>query len=53
MTLCLFFLAPMSSVGIRNTNTVSSKKQKLEVQKQLKRVNKPALKTIEVISHFI
>ena len=53
MTLCLFFLAPMSSVGIRNTNTVSSKKQKLEVQKQLKRVNKPALKTIKVISHFI
>uniref|UniRef100_A0A7N2LD75 Neprosin PEP catalytic domain-containing protein n=1 Tax=Quercus lobata TaxID=97700 RepID=A0A7N2LD75_QUELO len=47
MTLCLFFLAPMSSVGIGNTNTVFSKKQKLEVRKQLKRVNKPALKTIE------
>ncbi|KAL0007048.1 hypothetical protein SO802_008550 [Lithocarpus litseifolius] len=47
MTLCLFFLAPMSSAGIKNTNTVFSKKQKVEVPKQLKRLNKPALKTIE------
>jgi len=47
MTLCLFFLAPMSSVGIRNTNTIFSKKQKLEVRQQLKRLNKPALKTIK------
>ncbi|KAM3685984.1 hypothetical protein ACB098_11G164900 [Castanea mollissima] len=49
MALCLFFLAPMSSVGIgiRDTNTVFSKKPKPEVWKQLKRLNKPALKTIE------
>ena len=53
MTLCLFFLAPMSSVGIRNTNTIFSKKQKLEVRQQLKRLNKPALKTIKVINHFL
>ncbi|KAL4600817.1 hypothetical protein ACB092_11G227300 [Castanea dentata] len=46
-TLCLFFLIPMSSVGIRNTNTNFDKKQKLEVQQQLKRLNKPALKTIK------
>ncbi|KAM4082520.1 hypothetical protein ACJW30_11G180800 [Castanea mollissima] len=37
VALCLFFLAPMSSVGIRNTNIAYSKKQKLE----------PALKTIK------
>ncbi|KAL0007046.1 hypothetical protein SO802_008548 [Lithocarpus litseifolius] len=48
MTFCLFFLAPMSSVGIRNTNIVSSKKQKLEVRQPLKRLNKPALKTIKM-----
>ncbi|KAM3733777.1 hypothetical protein ACB098_11G163100 [Castanea mollissima] len=47
MALCLFFLAPMSSVGIRNTNIASSKKQKLEVRQQLKSLNKPALKTIK------
>ncbi|XP_075645775.1 protein neprosin-like [Castanea sativa] len=47
LTLCLFFLIPMSSVGIRNPNTIFDKKQKLEVQKQLKRLNKPALKTIK------
>ena len=43
----------MSSVGNRNTNTIFGKKQKLEVQQQLKRLNKPALKSIEVINHFI
>nr|XP_023882320.1 uncharacterized protein LOC111994664 [Quercus suber]XP_023889704.1 uncharacterized protein LOC112001760 [Quercus suber] len=37
----------MSSVGNRNTNTIFNKKQKLEVQQQLKRLNKPALKSIE------
>ncbi|KAL4600818.1 hypothetical protein ACB092_11G227400 [Castanea dentata] len=47
LTLCLFFLIPMSSVGIRNPNTIFDKKQKLEVQKQLKRLNKPALKTMK------
>ncbi|KAL4600814.1 hypothetical protein ACB092_11G227000 [Castanea dentata] len=47
MALCLFFLAPMSSVGIRNTNIASSKKQKLEVRQQLKSLNNPALKTIK------
>ncbi|KAM4082277.1 hypothetical protein ACJW30_11G159900 [Castanea mollissima] len=47
MALCLFFLAPMSSVRIRNTNIASSKKQKLEVRQQLKSLNKPALKTIK------
>nr|XP_023905951.1 uncharacterized protein LOC112017729 isoform X1 [Quercus suber] len=47
MTFCLFFLIPMSSVGNRNTNTIFNKKQKLEVQQQLKRLNKPALKSIE------
>ncbi|KAM4073017.1 hypothetical protein ACB094_11G184400 [Castanea mollissima] len=30
VALCLFFLAPMSPVGIRNTNIAYSKKQKLE-----------------------
>uniref|UniRef100_A0A7N2LCY6 Neprosin PEP catalytic domain-containing protein n=1 Tax=Quercus lobata TaxID=97700 RepID=A0A7N2LCY6_QUELO len=44
---CLFFLIPMSSAGNRNTNTIFGKKQKLEVQQQLKRLNKPALKSIE------
>ncbi|XP_030966832.1 uncharacterized protein LOC115987433 [Quercus lobata] len=47
MTFCLFFLIPMSSVGNKNTNTIFDKKQKLEVQQQLKRLNKPALKSIE------
>ncbi|KAL4600583.1 hypothetical protein ACB092_11G209100 [Castanea dentata] len=47
MTFCLFFLIPMSSFGNRNTNTIFDKKQKLEVQQQLKRLNKPALKSIE------
>uniref|UniRef100_A0A7N2LDJ1 Neprosin PEP catalytic domain-containing protein n=2 Tax=Quercus lobata TaxID=97700 RepID=A0A7N2LDJ1_QUELO len=47
MTFCLFFLIPMSSVGNRNTKTIFNKKQKLEVQQQLKRLNKPALKSIE------
>ncbi|XP_050280235.1 uncharacterized protein LOC126721226 [Quercus robur] len=37
----------MSSAGNRNTNTIFGKKQKLEVQQQLKRLNKPALKSIE------
>ena len=53
MTFCLFFLIPMSAVGNRNTNTIFDKKQKLEVQQLLKRLNKPALKSIEVINHFI
>ncbi|XP_030963700.1 uncharacterized protein LOC115984845 [Quercus lobata] len=44
---CLFFLIPMSSAGNRNINTIFGKKQKLEVQQQLKRLNKPALKSIE------
>nr|XP_023923670.1 uncharacterized protein LOC112035061 [Quercus suber] len=47
MTFYLFFLIPMSSAGNRNTNTIFGKKQKLEVQQQLKRLNKPALKSIE------
>ncbi|KAL0007335.1 hypothetical protein SO802_008837 [Lithocarpus litseifolius] len=47
MTFYLFFLVPMSSTGNRNTNTILGKKQKLEVQQQLKRLNKPALKSIE------
>uniref|UniRef100_A0A7N2LBT6 Neprosin PEP catalytic domain-containing protein n=1 Tax=Quercus lobata TaxID=97700 RepID=A0A7N2LBT6_QUELO len=47
LTLLLFFLVPMSSVGIRNTNTIFDKKKKLEIQRQLKRLNKPALKTIK------
>nr|POF24291.1 hypothetical protein CFP56_40405 [Quercus suber] len=47
MTFCLFFLIPMSSFGNRNTNTIFDKKQKLEVQQQLKRLNKPTLKSIE------
>ena len=46
MTFCLFLLIPMSSVGNRNTNTIFNKKQKLEVRQQLKRLNKPALKSI-------
>ena len=53
LILVLFFLIPMSSVGIRNTDTIFDKKKKLEVQRQLKRLNKPALKTIKVINHFI
>ncbi|XP_030961731.1 uncharacterized protein LOC115983232 isoform X2 [Quercus lobata] len=47
MIFCLFFLIPMSSAGNRNTNTIFGKKQKLEVQQQLKRLNKPALKSIK------
>lgn len=47
MTFCLFFLIPMSSVGSKNTNTIFNKKQKLEVQQQLKHLNKPALKSIK------
>ncbi|KAM3685712.1 hypothetical protein ACB098_11G141700 [Castanea mollissima] len=47
MIFCLFFLIPMSSAGNRNTNIIFSKKQKLEVQQQLKRLNKPALKSIK------
>ncbi|KAL4600376.1 hypothetical protein ACB092_11G195000 [Castanea dentata] len=47
MTFYLFFLIPMSSAGNRNTNTIFGKKQKLEVQQQLKRLNKPALKSIK------
>ncbi|XP_050281651.1 uncharacterized protein LOC126722541 [Quercus robur] len=47
MSFCLFFLIPMSSVGNRNTNTIFNKKQKLEVQQQLKRLNKPAIKSIK------
>ncbi|KAF3959113.1 hypothetical protein CMV_016043 [Castanea mollissima] len=47
MTFFLFFLIPMSSVGKRNTNTIFNKIQKLEIQQQLKRLNKPALKSIE------
>ncbi|XP_050281543.1 uncharacterized protein LOC126722434 [Quercus robur] len=47
MTFYLFFLIPISSAGNRNTNTIFGKKQKLEVQQQLKRLNKPALKSIK------
>uniref|UniRef100_A0A7N2LFU9 Neprosin PEP catalytic domain-containing protein n=1 Tax=Quercus lobata TaxID=97700 RepID=A0A7N2LFU9_QUELO len=47
MTFYLIFLIPMSSAGNRNTNTIFGKKQKLEVQQQLKRLNKPALKSIK------
>ncbi|KAL4600591.1 hypothetical protein ACB092_11G209900 [Castanea dentata] len=47
MTFCLFFLIPMSSFGNRNTNTIFDKKEKQEVQQQLKRLNKLALKSIE------
>jgi len=47
MTFYLFFLIPISSAGNRNTNTIFGKKQKLEVQRQLKRLNKPALKSIK------
>ncbi|KAM3686408.1 hypothetical protein ACJW31_11G197100 [Castanea mollissima] len=46
MTLCLCFLIPMAA-GIRNTNTIFGQKQKLDVHKQLKFLNKPALKSIE------
>ncbi|XP_065617981.1 protein neprosin isoform X2 [Quercus suber] len=47
MTFYLFFLIPMSSAGNGKTNTIFGKKQKLEIQQQLKRLNKPALKSIE------
>ncbi|KAK7813939.1 hypothetical protein CFP56_004133, partial [Quercus suber] len=47
LILFLFFLIPMSSVGFRNTNTIFDKKKKLEIQRKLKRLNKPALKTIK------
>ncbi|XP_075645772.1 protein neprosin-like [Castanea sativa] len=40
-------LVVMDYVGIRNTNTIIDKKKKLEIQRQLKRLNKPALKTIK------
>ena len=53
MTFYLFILIPMSSTGNRNSNTIFGEKQKLEVQLQLKRLNKPALKSIKVINHFI
>ncbi|KAL0006542.1 hypothetical protein SO802_008044 [Lithocarpus litseifolius] len=46
MTLCLCFLIPMAA-GIRNTNTIFGQKQKLDVQQQLKFLNKPALKSIK------
>ncbi|XP_030936705.1 uncharacterized protein LOC115961961 [Quercus lobata] len=37
----------MEATGIRNTDTIFGLKQKLEVQPQLKRLNKPALKSIK------
>ena len=53
MTLCLCFLIPMVATGIGNTNTIFGQKQKLDIQRQLKRLNKPALKSIKVINYFI
>ncbi|XP_050281542.1 uncharacterized protein LOC126722433 [Quercus robur] len=47
MTFYLLFLIPISSAGNRNANTIFGKKQKLEVQQHLKRLNKPALKSIK------
>ncbi|KAK4564471.1 hypothetical protein RGQ29_006508 [Quercus rubra] len=47
MTLCLCFLIPMATTGIGNTNTIFGQKQKLDIQRQLKRLNKPALKSIK------
>ncbi|KAK7847503.1 protein neprosin [Quercus suber] len=46
MTLCLCFLIPMAA-GIRNTNTSFGQKQKLDVQQQLKFLNKLALKSMK------
>ncbi|KAM3683759.1 hypothetical protein ACJW31_12G172900 [Castanea mollissima] len=37
----------MEAIGIRNTDTIFGLKQKLEIQQQLKRLNKPALKSIK------
>ncbi|KAL4601408.1 hypothetical protein ACB092_11G270900 [Castanea dentata] len=46
--LCLCFLIPMAAAGIRNTNsTFGDQKLKLEVQQQLKLLNKPAHKSIK------
>ena len=49
--LCLSFLIPMAAAGIRNTNSIfGDQKLKLEVQQQLKLLNKPAHKSIKVIT---
>ncbi|XP_050259706.1 uncharacterized protein LOC126704728 [Quercus robur] len=37
----------MVAIGIGNTNTIFGQKQKLDIQRQLKRLNKPALKSIK------
>ncbi|KAL4614414.1 hypothetical protein ACB092_07G052600 [Castanea dentata] len=37
----------MAVAGIGNTNTIFGQKQKLDIQRQLKRLNKPALKSIK------
>ncbi|KAM4097976.1 hypothetical protein ACJW30_07G042300 [Castanea mollissima] len=47
MTLFLFFLIPMAAIGTGNIDTTVVQKQKLDIQRQLKRLNKPALKSIK------
>ncbi|KAK4564472.1 hypothetical protein RGQ29_006509 [Quercus rubra] len=47
MTLFLCFLIPMAATGIGNTNTIVGQKQKIDIQRQLKHLNKPALKSIK------